>query len=183
MNNQFVWKDIKMIVGLGNVGKRYTQTKHNIGFMFLNYLADKKKLEFKKKEKFYGKIVNWNNKFFIKPCTFMNNSGLSVKALKNYYDIEKESILIVHDDLDICFGKYKMSFAKGPREHNGLISIYDSINTEKFWHLRLGIENRIDVEKQYISGRDYVLTKFSAEEKKIIMNIFNDIYENYMIKI
>lgn len=135
-----------------------------------------------------------------KPTTMMNLSGDSVQLIANFYKIKPEEILVAHDDLDIQFGKYKIQFDKGPRVHNGVNDIENRLGTTKFWRLRIGIENRGQKSEardqrtedknqqesskptthysQHITGRDYVLGKFSQEELQILGATFEEISDN-----
>lgn len=112
-----------------------------------------------------------------KPQTFMNESGRAVRALLDYYkvspDLWSESLYVIHDDLDIELGEYKMQLGKGPKVHNGLLSIYTALGTQNFWHVRVGVDNRHGQRLQ--TGREYVLESFSSEEKTILNNTIANI--------
>lgn len=165
---------IKLIVGLGNPGKDYFNTRHNAGFLFLDSLAT----SFLEEKKFKSEICitnSFNKVIYSKPLTFMNNSGEAVKAIASFYKIKPSDILIVHDDLDIKLGDYKLQFNKGPKVHNGILSIENHLNTSEFWRLRIGIDNRTEEIKKYISGSDYVLGRFSTEELDTLTKVFNQI--------
>lgn len=146
---------MKLVVGLGNPGEKYKQTRHNVGWLVVDKL-----------EKLGLKDV-----LFFKPDLFMNKSGVVVKKLmKKYPKVTGEDLYIVYDDLDIKLGEFKVSFGKGPRDHNGLKSIYEQIGTNDFWHVRVGIDNRMNVSFDG-SGKDYVLSKWLLKEKEIVDNV------------
>ncbi|UOD35178.1 aminoacyl-tRNA hydrolase [Deferribacteraceae bacterium V6Fe1] len=149
-----------LIVGLGNPGAEYALTRHNIGFMVLDMLAEHFRLSFKGGFKgdyavadVYGKRV-----YFLKPQTYMNLSGDSVASLASYFKIESENILVVHDDLDMEFGKFKLKLGGSAGGHNGIRSIIACLNTEKF------IRGKCGIGRPNVGGRNYVLGKFTQEE-------------------
>jgi PTH1 family peptidyl-tRNA hydrolase len=160
----------KIIVGLGNVGDQYENTRHNIGFSFLDFLKEQDNLiEFKQNNKLKALISKNQDIILIKPTTFMNLSGQAVRAVLDFYKIEDfTNLIVVFDDLDIDFGKIKLQLAKGPKTHNGLYSIYQHLKTKEFQHLRLGIQSSLP--RNNIS--DYVLGKFLKEEKKELKKVF-----------
>lgn len=160
---KFDINSIKLIVGLGNPGKEYVKTRHNAGFIFLDLLSN----EFLTETKFKAEIANVtiNKKILLaKPTTYMNASGESVVAICNFYKLLPKEILVVHDDLDVKLGEYKLQFNKGPKVHNGILSIENLLATTEFWRLRVGIDNRTEELRKLISGSDYVLGRFSPEE-------------------
>ncbi len=157
----------KMIAGLGNPGKDYAQTRHNIGFLALDTLASKSRLIFDKtrfdseyvKAKILGKDV-----FLIKPLTYMNRSGLSIHKFASYYKIEIEDIIIVHDDMDLEFGKIKIVKGRGHGGHNGVRSIMESFGNNDYIRVRVGVGHPV-------SGRDvtgHVLGGFSPDEMRLL---------------
>lgn len=191
IQHEFNPQNIKLIVGLGNVGKNYMRTRHNAGFLFLDSLTSD---EFREEPKFKAlmseirdqrsagknQISNLQSQISVllsKPTTMMNLSGDSVQLISNFYKIKPEEILVAHDDLDIQFGKYKIQFDKGPRIHNGVNDIENRLGTTKFWRLRIGIENRAAENEYRISGRDYVLGKFSQEELQVLGATFKEIQD------
>ncbi len=163
---------MKLIVGLGNPGREYKNTRHNIGYMVLdNYLG---KVEWKNKMEsyFYSIEINGETVIFLKPITYMNLSGLAVNKVVNFYKIKIEDILIIQDDLDLPLGTYKIKKNSSSGGHNGIKSIISELNTQEFGRLKIGIgkNNNIPTDK-------YVLSKFSLEELKII----NDNMEEYKV--
>ena len=169
---------MKLIVGLGNPGKEYKNTRHNIGFMILdNYLG---KVEWKNKmeSQIYSTEINNTPVIFIKPQTYMNLSGLAVQKICNYYKISIENILIIQDDLDIELGKYKLKRNSSSGGHNGIKSIIKEIGSESFSRLKIGIgkSNLIPTDK-------YVLAKFTKKETEILeseFTTFNKIIEEFI---
>ncbi len=134
---------IKLFVGLGNPGTEYDKTRHNAGFWWIDYLCEQTSTILKFESKFFGLAGKLNmpgeEAWLLKPNTFMNNSGRSVSALSSYYKIPHDSILVVHDELDLPPGTVKLKLGGGNGGHNGLKDISSSLNTQQFWRLRLGI--------------------------------------------
>ncbi len=158
---------MKLIVGLGNPGRRYGKTRHNIGFMVVNEFAKKENLRFNLKTKFKGQFIQTTIKdepvIILKPNTFMNVSGEAVLAVKQYYQIEVEDILVIYDDLDLVCGKIRVKQQGGSGGHKGLKSIINCINSEDFHRLKIGIGR-----DELIPVKDYVLGKFTTSQKKEI---------------
>lgn len=154
-----------MIIGLGNPGDKYKNTRHNIGFYYVDKFAAKYNLEFKSKfEGLYLKIKVLNEDIImLKPQTFMNLSGKSVYQLLQFYNLTAVDILIIQDDLDMEFGKLKIKYDSSSGGHNGMKSIIDHLKTQKIARLKFGILNS---QKKEIAS--FVLGKFSKEEQKII---------------
>lgn len=164
---------MKLIVGLGNPGAKYQNNRHNVGFMFIDFMV--RKLEslkgIKLKEEKILPVTCYPLPALIlaKPNTFMNQSGLAVKRLlSNLPTFKPSNLVIVHDDLDIPLGKFKIQKGIGPKVHNGLKSIEKALKTKDFWRIRIGVDNR--QPDRWIEGETYVLTNFLPEEKKIIIN-------------
>ncbi|MDO5059655.1 MAG: aminoacyl-tRNA hydrolase [Neisseria sp.] len=159
---------IKLIVGLGNPGKEYEQTRHNAGFWFLDELAWQWKAVFKHEKKFFGEVARVSRPegevFLLKPDTFMNLSGKAVGALAQFYKIKPEEILAVHDELDIPNGRIRFKLGGGNGGHNGLKDIQAKLGTPNFYRLRLGIDHPGD--KNLVHA--WVLNKPSAEQRQQI---------------
>ena len=153
---------MKLVVGLGNPGSEYVNTRHNIGFDLLDYIALNKKFEFNN-EKFKAKycIININNEkvMLIKPLSYMNLSGEVVKKYVDYFKINKEDILVIQDDLDMELGRIKFVFNSSNGGHNGIRNIEDNLNTKEYLRLKIGI-----LKDKNMETRDYVLDKFNKEE-------------------
>ncbi len=155
---------MKLIVGLGNHGYKYQLTRHNIGFIVVDDLADFYNLKINKKD--YNSLYNSTRikrekVILAKPQTFVNKSGLAVRKIVDYYNLELEDILIIHDDLDLNTGALKIRSKGGHGGHNGIKSIINHLSTKKFARIKLGI-GRPDKG----AVRDYVLGKFSDQELK-----------------
>lgn len=178
INSDFDFSKIKLFVGLGNPGKNFHNTRHNVGFMFLESFtkANSQLGDFSLTKSFKAEIIkttNANNTLILaKPDTFMNLSGESVQLIFQYYKIQPEEILVAYDDLDISLGNFKIQIAKSPKMHNGINSIEKHLNTENFWRLRIGVDNRTAELRKNISGADYVLSRFSSEEKVTLNDTF-----------
>lgn len=155
---------MKLVVGLGNPGKQYEQTKHNIGFMCLDYYANQQKESFKFERKFNGETLKIANLLLLKPHTFMNLSGESIRLVMNYYDIEIEDVLVIYDDLDLPLGKLRLREQGGPGGHNGIKSIIEQLKTDEFKRVRIGIDSNPMIE-----AKDYVLGRFTKEELDVIV--------------
>ena len=158
-----------IFIGLGNPGEKYKNNRHNVGFILINYLIshlDIQGVSVKTFEKFDSEIseVVINNKkcLFVKPQSFMNNSGIVVKKILDFFKKPIENLTVIHDDLDIPLGKFKIQNASGPKLHNGIISIEQNLKTNNFKRIRIGIENR-DPQNN-IDGETYVLSDFTKEE-------------------
>jgi PTH1 family peptidyl-tRNA hydrolase len=157
---------MKLIIGLGNPGKEYENTKHNAGFMAIDFFIHKNKLgSFSENKKLKSHILKTRNAIFAKPTTFMNLSGEAVSLLKKYYKIEIEDIVIVYDDLDIEMGKIKSGIFESSAGHNGIKSIIEILKSTDFYRIRIGIKNQTI---QNIPSEDIVLQKFYDDEKEKI---------------
>ncbi len=157
---------MKLIVGLGNFGKEYKNTRHNIGFMALDYYAKKNNLEIDKK-KFKGlyaeTTINNEKVILLEPQTYMNLSGECVRDFVLYFHIDINDILVIYDDMDLDVGTLRLREKGSAGGHNGIKNIIQHIKTSEFKRVRVGISK--DKERNVI---DYVLGKFNEEDKKII---------------
>ena len=164
---------IKLIVGLGNPGSEYAQTRHNIGFWLLGELAWMWKTSFKDEKKFYGQVARVSGEqgdiWLLKPHTFMNRSGQAVAALAQFYKIQPQEILVVHDELDLPCGRIRFKLGGGNGGHNGLKDIQARLGTADFYRLRLGIDHPGD--RNLVVG--YVLNKPSNEDRQLIDDSIN----------
>jgi len=152
---------MKLIVGLGNPGKEYAKSKHNIGYMVLSSFAAASHLSFTRSIKFHGDIAKTQDAILLKPRTFMNLSGIAVRAVAEYYSIKNEDILVVSDDLDLPFLQIRLREKGSAGGHNGLKSVIEHLQGNDFKRLRIGIgrDERQDVV-------DYVLDGFSRSQAK-----------------
>lgn len=158
---------MRLVVGLGNPGRKYKDTKHNIGFMCLDNYAKENSLKFKLENKFRGESLKEGNLVLLKPHTFMNLSGESIRLVMDYYDIDVEDVLIIYDDLALPLGKLRLREKGSPGGHNGIKSIVSHMGTQEFQRVRIGIDSN-----PLIETKDYVLGKFSKEEKKALNEAF-----------
>lgn len=156
---------MKMIVGLGNPGKQYETTRHNVGFMAIDQVASDHQLNWSLDTKFQAKvataIINGEKVLFVKPMTYMNESGRAVEAIRHYYKVDPVDILIIYDDLDLPTGKLRLRQSGSAGGHNGIKSIIAQLGKQNFKRLRIGI----DRPKQQ-SVVDYVLGKVTDDEKE-----------------
>ena len=141
---------MKFIIGLGNPSSEYTDTWHNTGLLFVDNFP-----------KIWGITTLKSNKF-------MNNSGEFVEEAVKKNNIDLQNLYIAHDDLDLALGSFKIQFGKGPKDHNGLKSIDGALGTDKYWHVRIGVDNRPADNR--IPGEEYVLQRYSDSEKQILEN-------------
>ena len=161
---------MKLVVGLGNPGKKYSKTKHNIGFISIEHYTKKHNLKLKKERKFNGKSLKIGNLVLLEPHTFMNNSGVSIKTVIEYYDIDIKDVLVIYDDLDLPLGKTRLREKGSAGGHNGIKSIISHIHTEEFKRVRVGID-----KNPLIETRNYVLGSFSKKEIEIMNPIYDKI--------
>ena len=170
---------MKLIVGLGNPGKEYENTRHNIGFMVLDDYLGNVKWSNKFNALYYESVLNGEKVIFVKPLTFMNNSGNAVGEFVRYFNINIEDILIIQDDLDEAIGLYKLKVNSSSGGHNGIKSIIASLGSQSFPRLKIGIGSAHADE-----AIDYVLGKFSKGEMEILneeFSIFRKIIESFVI--
>ena len=162
---------MKLIVGLGNPGKEYENTRHNIGFMVLDsYLGDVK-WSSKFNGLYYQSVINGEKYIFLKPQSYMNLSGGVVKKYMDYFKITFEDILVIHDDLDLEVGRVRIKINSSAGGHNGIKDIIACLKTDAFARIKVGVSNNKNVDT-----KDYVLGNFSKKEFELIKNNFSDIY-------
>jgi peptidyl-tRNA hydrolase, PTH1 family len=169
-------KSLYLLAGLGNPGDKYEATRHNIGFMALDYLASRQSLSFadSKWQALIGKGELWNTPvILIKPQTFMNASGRAVAAVASFFKILPSNIIVVHDELDLQLGRVKIVIDRGAGGHNGIRSIIDSLGTASFCRIRAGIGR----PEPPIPTASYVLSEFRTEERVKVEEEFGIIEE------
>ena len=172
---------MKLIVGIGNPGKEYEHTRHNIGFDALDLYAKKNNL-LQTKEKFnglyYETIIDGEKVILLKPQSYVNLSGIVVRKYVDYFKIEIDDILVIVDDLDQAIGQYKIKANSGSGGHNGLKNIEEHLNTKKYKRLKIGIANNKSMDT-----KDYVLGRFSKEERDVInhnLEISTDVIDDFV---
>jgi len=174
-----------LIAGLGNPDVKYKNNRHNVGFIFIDYLFSKfseltnlriNKFKYDKKlnSQFAKLVIDKNELILVKPQTFMNRSGEAVRKVIENWKLKIENLIVAHDDLDISLGKFKIQKGTGPLLHNGIESIENHLHTKDFWRVRIGVDNRKTANR--INGETYVLQNFQPEEKEIIDQTFSPIY-------
>lgn len=177
-----------LVTGLGNPGNEYIKTPHNAGFLFIDRLREVIFLDdglqvsnWENEEKLFNSNICKVRKdgeilgILQKPTTFMNRSGIAVKSILNKFDIDR--FVLIHDDLDIPLGKYKIQQEKSPKGHNGVLSVEECIGSSKFTRVRLGIENRGEKD---IPGEDYVLQRYSKDELEDLKFVIEDSIEELL---
>ena len=176
---------MKAIVGLGNPGEKFEYTKHNTGFLILNAFAAKEVgdgVVWLDESKFRSHIIRFGSDLFVKPQTFMNKVGEAVSKLIRFYNVDLNNLLVIHDDVDLAFGEYKLKKSSGSAGHHGVEDLFSKLGSSDFWRLRVGVgrpdDNKFDVE-------DYVLQRFTDLELEKLKEmfeekIFNDI-DNFLM--
>jgi PTH1 family peptidyl-tRNA hydrolase len=157
---------MKLIVGLGNPGKKYELNRHNIGFLAVDYLVEKFNASFES-SKFKGELFKSKDYLFLKPSTFMNLSGESVVLVKNFYKIENEDIIVIHDDIDLKVGALRFKRGGSSGGHNGLKSI-DAMIGNDYWRVRVGV-GRPERKEEVVN---YVLSDFTAQELECMKSLY-----------
>ena len=164
---------MKLIIGLGNPGKKYQNNRHNIGFMIVDNFGHKNgfKLNKLKFQSMWNDLHLHGQKIvLVKPLTYMNRSGHAVRLWKDYFDIESEDILVIHDDMDLSLGQLRMRPKGGAGGHNGLKSIINNLGDKQFPRLRFGVGRAPEGNNPAV----YVLNDFSKEEFKIVKEKISD---------
>jgi PTH1 family peptidyl-tRNA hydrolase len=168
-----------LIVGLGNPGKKYERTRHNAGFMLVDYFRDQEAgsnfSDWGFSKKINGDIsagkINGKKIIFIKPRTFMNLSGEAVLAAKKYYKVKLEDMIVAHDEIDLPLGNYKFSTDSSSAGHKGAQNIIEMLGTKNLTRLRIGVDNR---GNKKIATEKYVLGKFTGKELMVLKKILGE---------
>jgi PTH1 family peptidyl-tRNA hydrolase len=167
---------IKLVVGLGNPGREYENTRHNAGFWFVDALARELGASFQKESKFHGEVAKASGVWLLKPTTFMNRSGQAVGALAKFYQMTPAEILVAHDEMDLPAGAVKMKVG-GAAGSNGIKDIVNHLGTKDFWRLRLGIGHPRELAGKLGGAMDrpevvdYVLHRPGAEDQRAIDDV------------
>lgn len=166
--------DIKLVIGLGNPGQKYEQTRHNVGFLVMDCLAHSNGAEMVNHLKWRAHVAKLpeSHAVLMKPQTFMNESGQSVAAALRFYKWKPEQILVVYDDVSLSFGALRFRKSGSAGGHNGIRSIISHLGDDQFPRLKLGIGNMRQEEKKKAGGSltGHVLGKFSTEEQNQLEN-------------
>ena len=166
--------DLKAIIGLGNPGSKYSETRHNAGFWFVDDLASQYRERFLPEKKFHGEVARINIEgsdiWLLKPETYMNRSGLAVVSLASFYKIPPESILVAHDEIDLKAGTARLKCGGGHGGHNGLRDIVSHLGTKDFQRLRIGVDH--PGSKDLVV--DYVLKRPDQKDRQAIEESIND---------
>ncbi|MCL4365641.1 aminoacyl-tRNA hydrolase [Patescibacteria group bacterium] len=171
---------MKLLIGLGNPGEKYVDTRHNLGFMIVDELAEKMDNgQWTMDKKFKSEIFNCQlstiNCMIVKPQTYMNNSGMAVKLLADYYKIPAEDIIVVYDELDLPLGKIKVRIGGSAAGHHGVESIMDVLKTDKFIRVRLGVGNlktqSAERKGSAVNAEKFVLEPFTHSEKPQVKHL------------
>ncbi|KKQ69001.1 MAG: peptidyl-tRNA hydrolase, peptidyl-tRNA hydrolase, PTH1 family [Candidatus Peregrinibacteria bacterium GW2011_GWF2_38_29] len=159
---------MKIIVGLGNIGEKYEKTRHNVGFMTVNALAEKLKADWILKPKFQASLaeatINSEKVLLVKPTTYMNHSGNAIASISQFYKVSPEDVITIYDDIDLPIGAFRIRKSGSAGTHNGMKSIVAAIG-ENCPRIRIGIKNDEHAEKNL---SDVVLSSFGTKERPLI---------------
>ena len=172
--------DLKLLVGLGNPGAEYNKTRHNVGFMVLEEIAKKNNSSFRENKKLFGKICEIGYGIhkvrLLKPNTFMNESGKSVRSAKDWFGFENHQLIVLADDIDLPLGKIRVRTKGSSGGHNGMKSIINHLGSNEFKRLKIGIGSPSGIQQERKSRTiSHVLGKFSQEESDILNLIIQEI--------
>jgi len=158
---------MRVIIGLGNPGAEYQNTRHNAGVMLVEKFAERLNSDYEWRKHYDALVFKTADLWLVKTKgVFMNESGRLLQGLP------ESELWVAHDDLDIKLGEYKIQNGKGPKEHNGVESVENALKTKDFWRIRIGIENR---DRDRENGENYVLGKFTSEEKGMLEGVLERI--------
>lgn len=156
---------MKLIIGLGNPGKEYARNRHNVGHMFVDFLKKQEDLP-----------SDWK---ILTTEKYMNDSGDDVVSQVNFYKVPPNDLAIVHDDLDLVLGTFKIQLGVSPKVHNGVNSVEEKLGSKEFHRVRIGVDNRDSQNRQ--DGKTYVLENFTVEEQEVLEKLFGEIYERLKV--
>ena len=170
---------MKLMVGLGNPGKEYKRSRHNVGFRVVDKLGEVwGKGKFVLEKRWEAEVMKIDDLILVKPTTFMNASGRTVRKIKDYFKIDLDDVWVAHDDLDIVLGEYKIQKSKGPKIHNGLKSVEENLGSDGFWRIRVGVDGRGGKRRE--SGEKYVLGDFGKKEDGVMMKVVDEVVEEFL---
>jgi PTH1 family peptidyl-tRNA hydrolase len=168
----------KLLVGLGNPGEQYGNTFHNVGLMFVDFLAKETGSIAKTYRDF--EFFKIDKTIIVRPDEFMNRSGLPVKLALKYFGLQPEDLIVVHDDSDLLLGQYKISRGRGSAGHKGIESIFKELRTDKFTRVRIGVRRQIDGYNQpRRRAGDFVLSRIGRAEVTVLSRLFSEIKAFY----
>ena len=163
---------MKIVIGLGNPGPEYQNTRHNAGVVLVDKMAEKMQSDYGWRKHYGATVFKTADLWLVKTRdVFMNESGRLLQGLP------EGELWIAHDDLDIKLGEYKIQKGRGPKEHNGVESVERALGTKDFWRIRIGIDNRGPAYAKATAGEEYVLGKFLEEEKVVLERVLDEIVE------
>ncbi len=168
---------MRLIIGLGNPEKEYATTRHNTGFLVIDKLLADSDSETKFDKKANAEVakatINKKRVLLAKPQTHMNNSGIAARALMDFYKLKPENLIVIHDDKDIPLGETRVQTNRGPAGHNGVKSIIEHLGTQNFTRIRVGVApaNQNEIK----DTGNFVLGKFTAEEKKELKKVIENV--------
>jgi len=180
---------MRLVVGLGNPGEKYENTRHNIGFLIVDKMAQKRgvvmRLENQYKAENGDFNINDERVKLAKPQTFMNESGKAISLMKNYYKLDSEDIWVVHDDVDLEEGKVRIALGGSSAGHKGVQSIIDNLGTEQFWRIRVGVgrSDQIPTETWVLQNFEVDMTKIIDEMAGFVLESLNKGIESKNINI
>ncbi len=174
--------DFRLLVGLGNPGSKYTGTRHNIGFFALEKLATQECIKFREHKKLHGHLAELgsgkNSIRMLMPNTYMNDSGRSIRATLDWFDLRVDQLLVLVDDMDLPLGRLRLRSQGGSGGHNGLKSIINHLGTQNFCRLRIGIGAPSDIQEERKDRTvGHVLGKFTSKETPIVDDVLNEVLE------
>ena len=168
---------MKLIVGLGNPEIEYAGTRHNAGFLVIDKIISNEQLTISKTPKLQSDIakgtINKKRIILAKPLTYMNNSGIAVRELLDFYKLKPENLIVIHDDKDIPLGETRVQTDRGPAGHNGVKSIIEHLGTQNFTRIRVGVAPAS--QNQIKDTANFVLGKFTAEEIRILNKVIDTV--------
>ncbi|KKW00629.1 MAG: aminoacyl-tRNA hydrolase [Candidatus Kerfeldbacteria bacterium RIFCSPLOWO2_01_FULL_48_11] len=171
---------MKLIIGLGNPGKKYEHSRHNLGFLVMEAFAKRLDVKFSEKSKIHAWIAEGHiggEKIIIaKPATFMNLSGNAVQMLAAYYKESADKLWVLHDEIDLVFGKLRIQRKRSSAGHRGVQNIIDAIGTNDFYRFRVGIDSRTEAQKKSETNV-FVMADFSSSDKKILKELIPRLVE------
>jgi PTH1 family peptidyl-tRNA hydrolase len=156
---------IQLIALLGNPGKQYARTRHNVGWMLAPFLTNEAQSRWK--EKFHGRFIKEASQIILMPETFMNHTGRSVQAARSFFGFHPQNVVVVHDDMETPFGTITLTLGGGHRGNNGVRSIATAFGSPEFWRLRIGVGRPPAGRKP----GDWILQRFTADEEAVLLDV------------